>query len=298
MKKVLKCIGFILGIYIVYILLQDVIENRKILYTYFMESNKVFILLSIAVFTIAFFVNGYTWAFIIRKIKSSTNLLELLNVQFSTAFARFIPGGIWGSVGKIVVCSNIGIEKKIVGYTVFLEYMISVFTSVLFGIFFIPLLTGFSIPYIVLIIIFVLSPIIFSVFYNQIVSFILKLIKKDIDKISLEIKTMFSAISLYILSWALNGIALLLLVNAFYEISIVEAMYLIASYPVSWVIGFVSPTPNGIGVREWCISFLLGATTISSISVIVGVLARVCSTIGECIVYILIKLAKWRKNVY
>ena len=82
---------------------------------------------------------------------------------------------------------------------------------------------------------------------------------------------------------------LVLWVLAFDQVSLEQAFYLVLSYPICWVVGFLSPSPNGLGVREGVMQFLLTGMYTDSLLVLITVTSRLWTIVGEVLSFAIFK---------
>ena len=90
--------------------------------------------------------------------------------------------------------------------------------------------------------------------------------------------------------WLLTGIGLIILVVAFSKVEVLQGIYLILSYPISWVIGFLSPSPNGMGIREGVLGMLLGDTYNYELLLLITLTSRIWTILGEIVAFVGFKL--------
>ena len=82
---------------------------------------------------------------------------------------------------------------------------------------------------------------------------------------------------------------LILLVRAFEPIGPLKGVYLVLSYPISWVVGFLSPSPNGMGVREGILKVLLGGFYDNDLLLLITLTSRIWTIFGEILSFLLFK---------
>ena len=85
----------------------------------------------------------------------------------------------------------------------------------------------------------------------------------------------------YAAAWAVTGMGLILLVSAFSDTGFMQDIILMLSYPVSWVVGFLSPSPNGMGIREAILRILLGGSQAHELVLLIVVTSRIWTILGE-----------------
>ena len=57
------------------------------------------------------------------------------------------------------------------------------------------------------------------------------------------------------------------------------------SYPISWVVGFLSPSPNGMGVREGVLRLLLGERYSYELLLLITLTTRIWTILGEVVAF-------------
>lgn len=286
-----KKLLMLLGIVVIGFLLKDLIEVWPEAKLYIINANYGVLILSVVLYMLGMFLNGVAWCMIVRVLDKTISMLDCMNIQFTSAFARYLPGGIWGIVGKSVACCNGGVDKSVVYFSILIEYAFIVSTAASFVLLLIPG-SGISIFYIIPIIItlVVLGVVILYFLYNKVkkVHEIIELCRVMIQR--MKAVDIVRITIIYLVSWALIGGGFMVLGRSFFTITAEEAVRFIACYPVSWVAGFLSPFPNGIGMREWCLNFFLGLTYAAEITILVSCLSRVWATVGDVVSYGIFKL--------
>ena len=91
----------------------------------------------------------------------------------------------------------------------------------------------------------------------------------------------------------MTGTGLLVLVAAFSDFDLLQGICLVLSYPVSWVAGFLSPSPNGMGIREGILKILLGERQAHELVLLIVVTTRIWTILGEIAAFSGFKLYYW-----
>lgn len=109
---------------------------------------------------------------------------------------------------------------------------------------------------------YALLPLCLVCMHPKVISFLLnlglKLLRKEQTEIKLRYTDIIKTNLIYSLYWVISGIAVFLIILAVYPISISYFPYVMVSYAVAWVIGFLSfIVPAGIGVREGVLVYML-----------------------------------------
>lgn len=289
-KKRRKQILGILGILIVGLLVKELASVWPEAKLYVANADYTTLAVSTFMYMLGMFLNGVAWCVILRFLDKTILMSDCMNIHFTSAFARYIPGGIWGLVGKAVECRTRGVDKSVVYFSILIEYAYIVSTAASFILLLVP---GSDINYIQVLciglVLIVVGLFVLSLAYKHPkVQEIWELFREMIQRMS--VMQIVQVAIIYLVSWALIGGGFMLLGKAFFEMSSDESLKLVAFYPVSWVVGFLSPFPNGIGAREWCLNIFLGMSYATEITVLISCLSRVWATVGECISYAIFKV--------
>ncbi len=286
-----KKILMLLGLVVIGFLLKDLIEVWPEAKIYIINADRRVLAISVILYMLGMFINGVAWCTILRVLDKTISMLECMNIQFTSAFARYLPGGIWGIVGKSVVCCDKGVDKSVVLFSILIEYVFIVSTAASFVLLLLPG-SGLNFMYVffAIIILALIGLLVLKLLYKKV-----KKVNEIIDLCFLMIKRMkvldvVKITIIYVVSWALIGSGFMVLGCSFFEITVNEAIKFVACYPVSWVAGFLSPFPNGIGIREWCLNFFLGLTYAAEITILVSCLSRVWATVGDVVQYGIFKV--------
>jgi len=94
----------------------------------------------------------------------------------------------------------------------------------------------------------------------------------------------------YFAGWFATGLALIVLTLAFSKVDLMQGAYLILSYPIAWCAGFITPTPNGLGIREAVLGMLLSARYSYELILLITITSRVWTILGEVLAFVLFKL--------
>lgn len=289
-KKIITYIGILVSVVIVCFMISEFIKNFKDIYIYIQNINSSVFILSVIIYAIAFLLTGYNWAYILWKMDDSVSIKEYLNIHMVSALARYIPGGIWNIVGKAYLCKEKGADKSSITISMTLEYVFQIVSSgifiLMYFLFKFENITNIFIVLILTIITLLILPYGVSI-GTKIIS---KIFKENCESIILKRKYIYIVTLKYIFSWLVTGFGLVILVSSFKEMQIVQNIRLILSYPISWVIGFLSPSPNGMGVREGVLSTLLGNSFPYELLLLISLMTRIWTMLGEILAFVGFKL--------
>lgn len=293
-KKLLKIIGVILSLLILWFMGNQFVKNWQDIKPYLSNMKIGWFIVSIIMYAIVFLLTGYNWSYLLWKMDSKLGKMDYLDIHMTSALARYIPGGIWNIVGKAYMCTNKGVEKRATTISMILEYVFQIISSSLFLLFFIPILFSNNNNSFWIVALAGLLIILTVIFIPNIIKVGIKVIgkvfKDDTSEINLEKKYVYNVLGRYVGVWLLTGIGLIILVIAFSKVEILQGIYLILSYPISWVIGFLSPSPNGMGIREGVLGVLLGNSYNYQLILLITLTSRIWTILGEIVAFVVFKL--------
>ncbi len=181
--------------------------------------------------------------------------------------ARYVPGGIWHTVGRVAALRNLGAQNSDIAVFVFLENVLAVCTAFLLGgcvVAWFRDMQGWGQ-------IAALS-VAGSVFFLIISPFILRArILKGAG--ALPIRDYLSSVLLVSISWCVGAAAFVAYLSAFPELQLTASPLEIGgNYLFSWAVGFISVfAPQGIGVFEVVSAELMrGSGTLSSFAALIA----------------------------
>lgn len=292
-KQLIKMAGICLAIIIIGFMVQQFFQNWQDIKPYLANMNPWIMLAAVVIYMMAFLATGYNWSYILWTMDSKHNRKEYLNIHMVSALARYIPGGIWNIVGKALMCTEKEVEKSATTASMILEYVFQIISSGLFCVFFIPVLIRevLTPPLMAAALIGVVVLIVLLPWGVRLGTRLLgKLFREDLSSLKLNNNYVYKILIRYILVWLLTGVGLIVLVKAFKPIEGMQGLYLVLSYPVSWVAGFLSPSPNGMGIREGVLSLLLGSRYEYTLLLLITLTTRIWTIMGEAAAFLCFKL--------
>ena len=295
-KTALKAVGLLAGLLILWFMGKDIVCNWEDIVPYLTNMRVPLFLVSILLYGLAFLFTGYNWTWLLWKMEAGPGRREYLNAHMVSALARYIPGGIWSIVGKAYLCNKKGVSKQATTVSIILEYVFQIVSSGLFFVALIPFLfqrgknTWLSIGCLLAAAaVLILLP--FCI--NLGIRILSKVMKKDCGDIRLKPVFVYQVLLRYVGAWLVTGVGLLVLMSAFSDFDGLQGIYLVLSYPVSWVVGFLSPSPNGMGIREGILRVLLGERQAHELVLLIVVTTRIWTILGEIVAFLGFKLYYW-----
>jgi uncharacterized membrane protein YbhN (UPF0104 family) len=133
---------------------------------------------------------------------------------------------------------------------------------------------------------------------ERIINYFLKLLKKNVIKVSISYKELLRLIGLYTISWLLSGIGLYLQIKSMIQVSFNDILIYSGIITAAWMIGLLSIfAPSGIGVREGVLTFLLSFYVPIHVAATIAVISRLLYTITEMIFALIASLMQ-RRSIF
>lgn len=292
-SNIVKAVGIVLAVVILWYMIKSFVDNWKQIEPYLANIKPVWFVVSVIIYAIAFLLTGNNWSYLLHQMDKTESQKEYLNIHMVSALARYIPGGIWNIVGKAYMCTQKKVDKGATTVSMVLEYVFQIVSSALFLLFFIPMaLRKYlgNLGVVLLIIAMIAAVIAMPYAINLGIRIVSKIMKSDYEAIHLEKKYIYKVLFRYVIVWVITGAGVIMLTYAFTDITPIQGLYLMLSYPISWVVGFLSPSPNGMGVREGVFGILLGSSYQSELILLITLTSRIWTILGEVLAFISFKI--------
>jgi hypothetical protein len=206
---------------------------------------------------------------------------------FQAQIARYLPGGVWDMVGRLMLGSREGIGKRAMAASMGMEMGVQTLSGAIFLLAALILRTDMDVKmYLALglavmlgALIFLLPPV-FTFFVNK----GLKLLKKQPLDMQFTYLDIFFLFLLRLLGHGLMGLGFFLFTAGLTPIPLSQAPLIISAYIGAWLIGFLAlMVPMGIGVREGAVVLLSSSVLPFGVATAAGVGYRLLIAIRDLI---------------
>ena len=209
-----------------------------------------------------------------------------MQIYFLSLLPRYIPGLIWGYVGRTYLCEQRGVARSVAVLSSVVEIALFVGSGLSIG-----LMHWVAPP--TLLYLMILPPGALAVGLTVITPKAHPFGWMDLARIFLS---WYLLVLTYYLFWILYGISLVVLVQAITPaLNGAQVVYVISAFAISWLVGFAAVfVPGGLGVREAGIILALEPLTGSLTAVFIAVLARCLNLTTDAFLFL---AAMWRRSV-
>ncbi|MBV1870878.1 MAG: hypothetical protein KUG76_08210 [Gammaproteobacteria bacterium] len=226
-------------------------------------------------------------AIVFRGWNVEVTYRELLIIHANRLPAKYIPGGIWHSVARIVDYKTRGLDGKKLSLYFLLENIVAAsVTLVLGGFVVICNLQEHDVKFysVLAVVLFSLLIIVLTFFVVTNDSYI------GINK--LKVRYLFLSISTVVLFWIFASTSFVFFIHAFDGLNISGSYIEIAGiYIFSWGVGFIALfAPQGFGVSEYVSAQLLGSSLSLNQFIVLLVGYRILIAIADILTWFLSKI--------
>jgi uncharacterized membrane protein YbhN (UPF0104 family) len=289
-------ISFLVIILILFYLLRFLYKNWMEVSTYDFQLKYHYLLISLPVLFGFFLLRVYCWRMILKKMDIVITMRKSIKISFVSMMGRYIPGKVWLIMGKVYLSGKEGVPRVEAFASVVMEILLEIIASIFFFFFFLfsfteqSLLSHKVIYFLCAIMVVGLVFLHPKVFY-KIINFILLRWKNEEIKMYMRYRDIIQLFALYNLIVLSQGIAFYFFVNAICYVPFNNILGLTGSLAIAGALGTLSVfSPSGLGVREGILALLLTNYVISPMAVLISLLARIWTTLGE----IICALFAWR----
>ncbi|MGO2049466.1 MAG: lysylphosphatidylglycerol synthase domain-containing protein [Microbacterium sp.] len=255
-------------------------------------------------FALAVPVTGIAWLHVVRAVEPDARITaaEAIAVQCFSWILKYIPGQVGSVANKVVWAKKKGISRTLIIISfvyenVFLQLASIVPSAIILVISLGPQIFGenFTLLVLPLLVLIPLVLVLYRPLFHRIVNLpARRVLKKDVPKqyflTSLQsLRAFFEFIGPRIV----NGVGFVLLASAVADITPEYWLPFAAAYALAGAIGILAIlVPSGLGVREAIIVLVLSQYIPVAEAIVISLLARLLSTIGDAavaLIYVLVR---------
>lgn len=288
MKILQKVISISIIAIIFYFLIANLIANWQKIPFADLRFEFLSLLVSFAFLLIYFLVFIAGWTNMINELGESIRFSKAFWIISTSQIAKYVPGGIWYTLGRVYLCKMEKMKGEIVFLSVVVETCLLMLTNMVIFLVSINFISDASIlnPLLSVAIIFVLLIILYPPLLNRLVNFALKILKRPKMKLEIKYLQMLKLSIYFLISWLAQIMGFYFLINSIYPIALSKIFNLSAVYTLSWITGFIVLfAPAGLGVREATMSLLLSPILLTPLAIATSFITRVWITIFEVVIF-------------
>lgn len=262
-------------------------DNWRTFVTYPWQLRWPYLLLGFALSTLELPVAGTIWWRALALTGARIPWLLGIQLFFRAQIARYLPGGVWDLVGRLVLGSQAGVGKRAMAASMGLEMGLQVLSGSIFLLAALALRTdldaraylGLAAVVITGSLIF-LSPPVFTFFVNR----GLRLLKRPPLEMNLSYGGLFGLFLLRLFGHLLIGLGFTFFVMGIAPVPLSQLPLLTTAFVGAWLVGYMAIfIPMGVGVREGVLVLLTSGFLPFSVATVAGVGYRLLIAIRDLV---------------
>jgi len=298
MKTMFKTIYKIL-IYVSIVFLVVYLYRFDYLCFNIIEFNYTYLVLSVFLLCLGFFVSMLSWWNILRVYNINIKALFAVYSHGISIFAKYIPGKIWVILGRAYKVSSKSVSFKLISVLSLKEQLLYILLGLLISFPSVFIYSNFSYYTIVVFVsILALSVLLFSkVFHKFVINIFQRVFKKKLNVPLLEFNKSLKVSGFILIYWGLWIFAFYFFVKSVMpDVAFISAF----AFPISVCYGVLAIImPGGIGVREGIMVLFLTSTGINvETAVTISVASRLWFISGEIFSFVLALIIKLNKKLF
>ena len=236
---------------------------------------------------------AWSWKLVCGVVGASITYREAFNVHFLAQVGKYIPGKVWGAVGKVGLSKKIGMSSLQTGHALVLESLFILSGCLIMAIPLVPLVAGeLGIgPVISVLTVAAAATLIVLIAHPGAFSRLLRLAGRitgrEIELDDIGFASVLRLLPVYLLVFLLQGVAFVFLARSFgLDLPMLPGAFLL---PTAVGVGFLAVfSPGGLGVREVSLVWLIGVAVPlvePAQASLVSIAARLWITLGEALAF-------------
>jgi len=253
------------------------------------------LLISFALTLICVILGGPVWNLVLGSLGHDLGLRASMRTQLQANAAKYLPGLAWQILGKAYLTRRQGVPTQVVGIALALEFVLLFVTGIFLAALLIPI-SYMKLPWVPsyapalrFLILLIMALIIAGLpWLARAWTTYARRRKWSRWEMEVQPRAIWSASGLLMAAWLLLGLSFHLLVTAVYPVEWqalpISIFSLIISFLTSLAVIFI---PNGIGIREGLMAYLMGTIVPPAPASVIALLARLLLVICEAIGFLL-----------
>ncbi len=237
---------------------------------------------------------AWSWMLVCSVAGAKISFGQAFNVHFLAQVGKYIPGKVWGAVGKIGLSKKIGMSSTITGHALILETLFIVAGCLLMSLPIIPLAAnriGLGATLSVIIVVASVAVVLFAAHpraFRKLLKIAGSITGRDFNIEDPGFANILKLLPVYILVFLLQGVAFVFLARSFgMHLPFYPGAFLL---PTAVGIGFLAVfSPGGLGIREVSLVWLIGIIMTSAEpgqASLISIAARLWITLGEALAFL------------
>lgn len=294
-KKWQKHIQLALVLFLTLYLVSWLYGNWQSLARYDWEFDYYSLAISGFPFVISVWLGALGWGKVLRILEPDVSWDTIISIWMFSLSGKYLPAGTaWYVAGRMVLCDRYTIKKQHASVSILLEFVLVVISCSVVFLISLPFWQGdrpvVGIESIVLGVVLLGLFILYPPVLERVINLLACMVRRGAIRLQLRYRDTLSLLVPYLAFWLSLGTAFYFLCNSVHPTpaSFLRLVVLSGAFAASWLVGFLAVfAPSGLGVREGTLTLLLSFHMPMPVAVVVSLLSRVWSAIGELLTFAL-----------
>ncbi len=281
-----------ISIIIIFFIAKYIKSNANALKDFKFEINYNYLILSFIILLVYLFGQYLLWLYLTKQNRCNLTFSKSIILRAYSEFGKYVPGKVLGYAILLHEYSKAGKSKVRLSFSMFLELLAGVLAAALLFIIslFFSEIQEFRIyrfgALFLLILFFVL---VHPRIINYFTSWIFKITRREPVLLDITYLSLLKTILLYTLNFMVFGIAFILFIKSFYDVSFSDYLFITGTTAAAGLIGlFAIFVPAGLGVREGVLVFTLSFVMPPAMAGVIALTSRLWLTFAEIFLFGLI----------
>lgn len=270
----------VLGIVVLILVVGFFIAKAKTttedLIVYWQPLSFLNITVSLLLVGATFILMAGLWWMLIRLLGGQVKVGEALQAYFLSSLPRYIPGSVWGYVGRTYLIEQRGVRRAVAVFSTLIEIALLVGSSLGVGGVFLLKFPNAALVALLIGLVMIIGLTFVTLIFNPDRGFQLQF---------LGISTLI--IIAYFVFWVIYGLSIVILIESFVSrITVVDALNVTSGFAIAWLAGFLAIfVPGGLGIREAGIVLILEPMTNSVMAIFLAILSRLINLFVDALLF-------------
>lgn len=228
------------------------------------------------------------WSQIVGELDSKIPFQKALYIMATSQIAKYLPGGIWYTLGRVYLGKSARIKEEIGLLSVVFETFLLMLTNLVIFLVAINFISSEPVlsPWLSILFIVVILVLLYPPLLNMLLNLALRLFKRPRVMLKAKYANILKLSAYFFGVWLCQIAGFYTLINSIFPIPLTQLAHLAAAYTLSWITGFIVLfAPGGLGVREGMMSLLLAPILPSPLAVAISFISRIWITLFETVMF-------------
>ncbi len=295
MKTIQRLVSTAIIAIIFYFLITNLVSNWQKIPFAELRFEPIHLVISFCFLFVYFLMLTLGWKNILKELGGIIQFSKAFWIISTSQIAKYVPGGIWYTLGRVYLCREEKVRSEIVFLSVILETCILMLTNLVIFLISLIFIKDAAVlhPVLSLIFIAVLLVALYPPLFNWLVNLALRMLKRPSIRLEIEYLHMLK-LSIYFFGvWLAQIVGFYFLINSIFTVGFAHLFHLASAYTLAWITGFIVLfAPGGLGVREGMMTLLLSSILPTPLAIAMSFVARVWITLFEVLIFFIGLLIK------